>query len=119
MKAVADSAQRAGLLSVIIPNWNGMAYLPACLAALAAQDYAPLEIIVVDNASADGSVAYLRAQHPGVRLLEFAENRGFTGACNAGLRAARGEFLALLNNDTEAAPGWATASSAISSAAPC
>lgn len=109
MKAVADSAQRAGLLSVIIPNWNGMAYLPACLAALAAQDYAPLEIIVVDNASADGSVELLRARHPEIRLLELTENRGFTGACNAGLRAARGEFLALLNNDTEAAPGWATA----------
>ena len=94
----------AGLLSVIIPNWNGMRYLPTCLAALAAQDYAPLEIIVVDNASDDGSVEYLRAEHPDVRLLALPQNRGFTGACNEGLRAARGEFLALLNNDTEAAP---------------
>ena len=82
-KGVAEVA----LLSVIIPNWNGMRYLPTCLAALAAQDYAPLEIIVVDNASDDGSVEYLRAEHPDVRLLELPQNRGFTGACNEGLRA--------------------------------
>ena len=102
-------AAEAGLLSVIIPNWNGMRYLPACLTALAAQDYAPLEIIVVDNASDDGSVEYLRAEHLDVRLLELPQNRGFTGACNEGLRVARGEYLALLNNDTEAAPAWAAA----------
>ena len=69
-------AAEAGLLSVIIPNWNGMRYLPTCLAALAAQDYAPLEIIVVDNASDDGSVEYLRAEHLDVRLLELPQNRG-------------------------------------------
>lgn len=103
-----DSSQAgADLLSIIIPNWNGMRYLAACLTALSVQDYTPLEIIVVDNASVDGSVEYLRAEHPEVRLLQLSQNRGFTGACNAGLQAARGAYLALLNNDTEVAPNWA------------
>ncbi|MCY4010093.1 MAG: glycosyltransferase family 2 protein [Anaerolineaceae bacterium] len=98
-----------GLLSIIIPNWNGLRYLPVCLASLQRQDHAPLEIFVVDNASQDGSCDYLRSEHPRVKLLELAQNRGFTGACNEGLRAARGEFLALLNNDTEVDERWAGA----------
>lgn len=97
----------APLLSVIIPNWNGAAHLQTCLCALRAQTYPQLEVIVVDNASTDGSQALVRAEFPEVRLIALSENRGFTGACNAGLRAARGEFLALLNNDTEADSSWA------------
>lgn len=98
-----------GLLSIIIPNWNGMRYLPACLASLQQQEHTQLEILVVDNASEDGSSEYVRAEHPQVKLLELAQNCGFTGACNVGLRAARGEFLALLNNDTEVDSHWASA----------
>ena len=98
---------QSGLLSIIIPNWNGLRYLPTCLAALERQVYEPLEIIIVDNASDDGSREYVRAEHPTVKVLELTQNRGFTGACNAGLQAARGEFLALLNNDTEVTPNWA------------
>ncbi len=98
-----------GLLSVIIPNWNGAKFLPTCLDALARQTYTSLEVIVVDNASQDGSQALVNTRYPAVRLLELPENRGFTGACNAGMEAAQGEYIALLNNDTEADAEWAAA----------
>jgi len=97
----------AALLSVIIPNWNGAAHLPTCLRALRAQTHPQIEVIVVDNGSADGSQALIRTEFPEVQLIALPENRGFTGACNVGLRAARGAFLALLNNDTEADSCWA------------
>jgi GT2 family glycosyltransferase len=92
--------------SIIIPNWNGAAHLPGCLAALRAQTCADLEVIVVDNASTDASPALVAREYPQARLIALRENRGFTGACNAGLRAGQGEFLILLNSDTEVAPGW-------------
>ncbi|MDX2162732.1 MAG: glycosyltransferase family 2 protein [bacterium] len=98
-----------GLLSVIIPNWNGGHFLPTCLDALERQTYPHLEIIVVDNASHDGSQALIGARYPHVRVIALPVNRGFTGACNAGLWFARGEYIALLNNDTEADAGWAAA----------
>ena len=94
------------LISVIIPNWNGAEHLPVCLDSLRAQVYANVELIVVDNASTDGSQALIAGRYPEVRLVQLPANRGFTGACNAGLEAARGEILVLLNNDTEAAPTW-------------
>lgn len=97
------------LFSVVIPNWNGARFLPTCLDALAAQTYPNIEVIVVDNASTDGSQALLRECYPHVRLVQLSTNRGFTGACNAGIAAARGAFIALLNNDTEADPNWAAA----------
>jgi len=88
------------LVSVIIPNWNGARYLPTCLDALRRQTYPRREVIVVDNASEDGSLLLLRRDYPEVRLLALAENRGFAGG------VAQGEILALLNNDTEADPRW-------------
>lgn len=97
------------LLSIVIPNWNGKHFLETCLDALRDQHYQPLEVIIADNASEDGSQAFIREQYPEVVLLELPENRGFTGACNAGMQAATGEFIALLNNDTEADSGWAGA----------
>jgi GT2 family glycosyltransferase len=100
---------RPGLLSVVIPNWNGARFLPACLDALAAQTYPHLEVIVADNASTDGSQALIAAHPLDVTLVQLPENRGFTGACNAGMEAAAGEFVALLNNDTAVDAGWAAA----------
>ncbi len=94
------------LVSVVIPNWNGAHHLPACLDSLARQRYRRFEVIVVDNGSTDGSLALLTRDYPHVRLVPLGENRGFAPACNAGIRAARGEIIALLNNDTEADPGW-------------
>lgn len=92
--------------SVVIPNWNGMSHLPECLAALDAQTFRAFETIVVDNASTDQSRAWLRANAPGVRLIERQDNGGFSMAVNAGIAAAAGEYVVLLNNDTRADPGW-------------
>ena len=95
--------------SVVIPNWNGLRYLKPCLDSLTRQTYADVEIIVVDNGSTDGSVAYLESEWPQVKLMALSENRGFTGACNIGMAAAKGEIIALLNNDTEVDAGWLSA----------
>lgn len=95
--------------SIIIPHWNGKAHLDTCLGALRRQQFQDFEIILVDNGSTDGSQAYVRAHFPEIRLLELGENRGFTGACNAGYPLAQGEVIVLLNNDTEVTPGWLAA----------
>jgi GT2 family glycosyltransferase len=95
--------------SVIIPNWNGAHHLRVCLDALATQTYPRIEVIIADNASTDGSQFFIRETYPDATLLELPENRGFTGACNAGMQMAKGDYICLLNNDTEVDPGWAAA----------
>jgi GT2 family glycosyltransferase len=94
------------LASIIIPMWNGQAYIEACLTALLAQEYTPTEIIVVDNASTDESARVVAEKFPQVRLLCHRHNLGFAGGCNTGLKAAKGEVLVLLNQDTCVSPGW-------------
>ncbi len=98
-----------GRFSVVIPNWNGRRFLADCLGSLARQSYRDIEIIVVDNASTDGSQALLQADFPQAQLIALPENRGFTGACNTGIQAASGSIIALLNNDTEVDVNWAKA----------
>jgi GT2 family glycosyltransferase len=93
-------------ISVIVVNWNGKHFLETCLTALRRQSFRDFETILVDNGSEDGSAEYVRAQFPEVNLLELRENRGFTGGNIAGWEKSRGELIVLLNNDTEAAPGW-------------
>ncbi|RME35162.1 MAG: glycosyltransferase family 2 protein [Thermoflexia bacterium] len=93
-------------VSVIIPVWNGREYLPKCLDALLAQDYPDFEVIVVDNASADGSADLVAEKYPQVRLIRNLQNRGFAGGCNTGLQAAQGDVLVLLNQDAIPQPGW-------------
>ncbi len=95
-----------GKFSVVIPNWNGRHFLAVCLTSLQQQTYNDIEIIVVDNASDDGSQALIREGFPQVQLITLPENRGFTGACNIGMQAASGEIIALLNNDTEVDVNW-------------
>jgi GT2 family glycosyltransferase len=93
-------------VSIIIPNWNGVEHLPTCLESLRRQSFRDFEVIIADNGSTDGSLALLSVDYPEVQVLALGENRGFPGACNAGIRAARGALIALLNNDTEVDPGW-------------
>jgi len=98
--------QSPNLVSVVVPNWNGARHLPTCLESLRRQTHPHVEVIVADNGSTDGSLELLARDYAWVRVLALGENRGFAGACNAGMREARGEFVALLNNDTEAESGW-------------
>jgi hypothetical protein len=88
--------------SVIVVNYNGGAFLPRCLTAALAQAPPPAEILVVDNASEDGSADALP---PGVRLLRLPRNAGFGAAVNAGLAATRAPGVLTLNPDTELLPG--------------
>ncbi len=92
--------------SIVIPNYNGARHLPVCLNALRAQTLAPVEVILVDNASRDESLSLLARDFPEVRVIASARNLMFSGACNAGIRASNGDAVALLNNDTEADPRW-------------
>ena len=94
--------------SVIITNFNGLRFLDVCLAALRAQTYpqACTEVILVDDASSDGSAAFVRANYPEVRVIQSERNQGFIAGCHIGAGAARGEWLVMLNNDTEVEPGW-------------
>lgn len=97
----------SGRVSIVIPHWNAKHLLETCLTALHNQTHPDIEVIVADNASVDGSQAYIRECFPEVIIEQLPENRGFTGACNAGMRVASGEYIALLNNDTEVEPTWA------------
>lgn len=106
--------------SIIIVNWNVCALLRRCLARLpeAAGPHVRYEVIVVDNASHDDSVAMVRAEFPAVRLRANPTNRGFSGGNNDGIRLARGRTLLLLNPDTEMQPGSLAALLATVDAAP-
>ncbi len=96
------------LISIVVPNMSGMEHLPECFASLAAADY-PLdrqEWILSDNGSRDESLAFIRREYPRTRIVDNGGNIGFAGGCNAGARAATGEYVVFLNNDTRVHPGW-------------
>jgi GT2 family glycosyltransferase len=94
------------LVSIVIVGWNSRADLAGCLPTLEAQTYAPFEIIVVDNASTDGTARWLGEAYPHIRLLRNARNRGFAYATNQGFAIARGDILIGLNPDTQVSPDW-------------
>jgi GT2 family glycosyltransferase len=94
------------LFSVIIPNWNGAHHLPTCLESLRHQTYPSAEVIVADNDSEDESLQLLETGYAEVKIVALERNRGYAGGVNAGIEAAEGEILAVLNNDTEADPRW-------------
>jgi hypothetical protein len=93
------------VISAIVVNWNGAAYLRECLSALLAQDPRPAEILVVDNHSEDGSRELVAADFPEVRTIDTGRNGGPCLARNVGMAAARHELCLLLDNDVVLHPG--------------
>jgi N-acetylglucosaminyl-diphospho-decaprenol L-rhamnosyltransferase len=93
---------------VVIPTWRARDLLARCLSALRA-DPSSKRVIVVDNASADGTAELVRSEHPEVTLVELPENLGFGRAVNAGVRAGQGDAIVLLNNDVLVTPGFVDA----------
>ncbi len=93
-------------VSVIIVNYNGVGLLDDCLGGLEAQTRSADEVILVDNASTDGSAAHVRDRYPWVRLIESGSNLGFSGGNNLGIDRSDGEYVVLLNNDTVPSPGF-------------
>jgi GT2 family glycosyltransferase len=94
-----------GLVSVVIVTWNSAPFLRRCLAALAAQTYPNVEIIHVDNASADDSVAIVRECAKATHIINDT-NRGFSAAVNQAVRLAKGEYVLLLNPDAYLEPDY-------------
>ena len=99
----------ASRVTVIVPNWNTRKFLHPCLTSLRHQTFRDFETILVDSGSTDDSVALVAGNFPEVRVVALGENRGFSGAVNAGIEASRSELVVLLNNDTEQDPGWLAA----------
>lgn len=97
-------------LSIVIPNWNGKRLLEKNLPTVvkACQKWAKTgwEIIVVDDASTDESVAFLKENYPQLKVVVHQKNQRFAAACNSGFKAAKGKIVILLNNDVSPEPGF-------------
>lgn len=93
-------------VSVIIPNYNGKQYLKDCLSSLMHQSYQNFEVVIVDNASTDGSVEYIKDNYPRFKIIENSENLGFSKAVNQAVKTTESTYIAVLNNDTEVHSDW-------------
>jgi GT2 family glycosyltransferase len=95
-------------VTVVVVTWEGIHLLGPCLRSLEQQDQ-PYRLLVVDNASTDGTGEYVAANHPRAEVLTLHRNAGFAGGVQAAMELVETEFVALLNNDAVAAPGWLSA----------
>jgi O-antigen biosynthesis protein len=94
-------------LSVVVPSYNGRHLLETCLASIARNRPSEgVEVIVADDASSDDTASWLATSYPDVRHVRLPRNGGFVAAANAGIAAAQGDFIQLLNNDAEVTAGW-------------
>jgi len=93
-------------VSLIVLNWNGKHHLERCLSSLLAQTYPDFEVILVDNASTDGSVEFVRERFPKVKIIRNDKNLGFAAGNNVAIKATQGNYVATLNNDTQVDPHW-------------
>lgn len=93
---------RAPLVSIIVVNFNGRRYLARCFESLLSGTYKNIEVIFVDNGSADGSTEFVRQNFPAVKVIDNSKNLGLAIASNRGAAAAKGEYLFFYNNDTVA-----------------
>lgn len=92
-------------ISVVIVSWNARSFLEECLESLEQPSKCSLEVIVVDNASSDGSPEMVAARFPSVVLIQTGANLGFSKGNNVGIRRSRGKYLALINSDARVLPG--------------
>lgn len=90
------------MISVVILNFNGRKYMGPCLDSLSTQTYRDFEVIVVDNGSSDGSMDYMKANYPWVKMVRNERNLGFAAGTNVGIKHAQGDYILTLNNDTRA-----------------
>lgn len=88
------------MVSIVIPNYNGIKFLKNCLHSLEKQSYSDYEIIIVDNASTDGSISYIKQEFKDVVLVTLDQNFGFSKAVNEGIKMSDAKYVILLNNDT-------------------
>src|SRR3954469_25044801 len=95
--------------SVVVVSYNTSAHIGACLLSLLELDYPRVEIIVVDNASGDGSVELIRSRFPDVEVVELPVNKAFAGAASVGRFMATGEVVATVNPDVRLDSGWLSA----------
>ncbi|GAW31246.1 glycosyltransferase family 2 protein [Carboxydocella sp. JDF658] len=93
-------------VTIVIPNWNGGKFLRQCLSSLVNQTFTDFETILVDNGSTDDSVLITKKEFPWVQIICLDKNYGFAYAVNRGIENARGEYIALLNNDTFVDQDW-------------
>lgn len=93
-------------VTIIIPNYNGKHFMKPCLESLENQTFQDFEILVVDNASTDGSLEYMAENYPDIRVISLDKNYGFSSAVNAGIRGSSTPYIILLNNDTTADPHY-------------
>lgn len=93
-------------VSVVVLNWNGMEHLEACLSSLGNLRYPNYEVLLVDNGSTDGSVDFVESRFPWVKVVRNEINYYYAEGNNIGIRHADGEYVAILNNDTEVNPNW-------------
>jgi len=96
------------VVTVVVVTWQGVHLLPPCLGSLREQQQ-PHRVIVVDNGSTDGTEALLAERYPEVRVVQTGANLGFAGGAQVGMAAAETPYVALLNNDAVADPGWLSA----------
>ena len=94
------------LVSIIILNWNGKELIRECIDSVLKSHYSPLEIILADNGSTDGSVEFVRSQFPSVIILENNENWGYAEGNNRGIKITQGKYVVTLNNDVVVDPDW-------------
>ena len=92
--------------AVVILNWNGKKMFERFLPSVTAHTQGDAEVIIADNGSTDDSLDFVRAQYPGLRIIELDKNYGFAGGYNRALQQVKADYYVLLNDDVEVTPGW-------------